>query len=181
MKKFIRQGLMASAVAATGVVAAASGAFAQAAPAEATVNFTGTVGSVCIFSNMVPGVLVQDGPNFLDSGDPFGGGAPGSSLGSVDLECTGGAEISISAPQDNGSTTDLLADPSSGYETFAQVGSTAGTGPATDASNSSSFGSSVGFIPGAFNENVAVGMRIDGPFIPEGAYNYNVTVTAIPN
>ena len=178
MKKFIRQGLIASAVAATGAVTAASSAFAQAAPADATVNFTGTVGSVCIFSNMTPGTLVQDGLNSLTSGVP-GGGTPDSALGTVDLECTGGADISVSAPQDNGSTTDLLADPVAGFNTFAEVGDPSGTGSFTVAFNNSG-GPSDGSMPGPFNETVSVGLNINTSFIPEGAYNYNVVVTAAP-
>ncbi len=179
MRKFIHQGLVASAIAATGVVTAASGAFAQAAPADATVNFTGTVGSVCLFSNMVGGTLMQNGGS-IESAPPGGGGVPGSTMGMVDLECTGGANISVSAPQDNGSTTNLLSDPGAIYDTFAQVGAPGGPSPFTDAFNSSGGGPFDGSMPGPFNETVSVGMQISTGFIPEGAYNYNVIVTATP-
>ena len=180
MKRTIRQGLVLVALAASGLAISAPRAFAQAAPADATVNFTGTVGSVCLFSNTVNGTLVQDGPS-LTSGPPTGG-PPGASVGFVDLDCTGSVDISVSLPQDNGSTTDLLSG-ANFYDAFLEVG-TGGGGPFASHSFSATGGTnsnSTGFIPGPISETLSVSMFIDVPGSPpEGAYNYNVVVTAAP-
>lgn len=159
---------------AAGVAATASGAFAQAAPADATVNFQGLVGSVCTFSNVVAGTLGNSGSPLMTS-DPADGGMDGS----VDVSCTGSAELSVSTPQDNGSTNDLLAT-ALNYEAVAEIG--AGTPGSNMTVNSSQFGpSGPAFMPGPVDETVRVGMMIDaGTPVPEGAYNYNVVVTATP-
>ena len=178
MKTILRKGLLASVIAASGLVVSATGAFAQAAPANGDVNFMGTVGSVCTFSNMSNGTLVGGG-SFLESANPLNTtNPPGSAVGNIDLDCTGNVEISVGLPQDNGSTTDLLptanaygatvADSSSGFLAGADVFS------GTPSSNSS------GTIFGPFNDTLSVGMYIDAGFVPEGAYNYNVVVTATP-
>ena len=163
--------MMASAVAATGISSAATGAFAQAAPTDETVNFTGTVGSVCVFSNNTPGTLMVD-----TVGDQIAAGFPGATMGSVDLDCTGGVDISVGMPQDNGSSTDLLLT-AVDVRSFASVVGT----PGAVASNDNGTSLSTGAIPGPFSDTVEVDMYIDaGAPIPAGAYDYNVVVTATP-
>ena len=103
------------------------------------------------------------------SSDPVDGGTPGS----VDLSCTGDAELSVSAPQDNGSTSDLLAT-ANFSDAFAEFG----TGTTMTGTSS---GGGPAFMPGPVDETISVGMVVDaGNPIPEGAYNYNVVVTATP-
>lgn len=159
---------------AAGLAVSATGAFAQAAPSDANVNFTGTVGSVCLFSNVVDGTLELDGSLQLKA-DPIGFGAGGMGTpGSVDLECTGDVDVSVSVPQENGSTTDLLT---SAFGMGATVEFTGG--PAAFADNVSS--NSTGAVFGPVNETLSVGMFVDADQpIPAGAYNYNVVVTATP-
>ncbi|MEO1393873.1 MAG: hypothetical protein AAFV90_13270 [Cyanobacteria bacterium J06634_5] len=182
MRKIIQKSLTVVAIATTSIATTASGALAQAAPTDATVNFTGTVGSVCLFSNTVNGTLGQDG-SFLSSGGFFGGPtSPGSAPGSVDLDCTGDVSISVGLPQDNGSTTDLIPT-ANNYAAGIEV---LGTGPASGATAFSEFfggtpfSNATGSLFGPFSETLEVGMNINTSFLPEGAYNYNVVVTAIP-
>ncbi|MEO1393871.1 MAG: hypothetical protein AAFV90_13260 [Cyanobacteria bacterium J06634_5] len=175
MKQFLRQSLrcslVASAIAVAGVSTTASGAFAQAAPVDDTVNFTGTVGSVCTFSNVVDGELGLDGPNSLESDS-----ADGGLTGSIDLECTGPAEVSVSLPEDNGSTTDILTG-ANNYGAEVQVDptnftvNTFGGGPSGP----------INFAVGPVSETLNVFMFVNaGSAIPAGAYDYNVVVTATP-
>ena len=107
------------------------------------------------------------------SSRPIDGGTPGS----VDLSCTGDAELSVSAPQDNGSTSDLLATANL-YEAVAEFGT--GTNlNGTFMDNQGNGGPA--FMPGPVDETISVNMMVDsGNPIPEGAYNYNVVVTATP-
>ena len=169
MKNIIRYFLTASVLAAAGMAATTTSVFAQAAPADATVNFQGLVGSVCTFSNAVAGEIVVSNPGFITSDPGFGGVA-----GSVDLSCTGSAELSVSAPQENGSTTDLLTTANfyKAFATFDAVSTSTddqgvSTGPA--------------FMSGPVDGSVVVSMELGtGNPIPEGAYNYNVVVTAAP-
>lgn len=159
---------------AAGVAASATGAFAQAAPADATVNFTGTVGSVCTFSNVVAGSLEFDG-NFRLAADTAGGGPGGMGTpGSVDLDCTGDVNVSVSLPQENGSTTDLITN---AVGMFGVAEFTGGPVAFTDMFNSNSTGT----VAGPVSETLSVGMMVDADQpIPSGAYNYNVMVTATP-
>ena len=178
MKTIFRQGLLASVIAASGLVVSATGAFAQAAPANGDVNFTGTVGSVCTFSNMSNGTLAGNGGR-LESADPFvGAPAPGSAVGNIDVDCTGDVIISVGLPQDNGSTTDLLP-------TAAGYGTVVADSNSNFIAAHDMFGGTINEIPsgtlfGPYNETLSVGMFIDAGFVPEGAYNYNVVVTATP-
>ncbi|MEN8444460.1 MAG: hypothetical protein ABG776_05540 [Cyanobacteria bacterium J06555_13] len=171
MKNIFQKSLAVGALAATGLIATASGAFAQAAPADATVNFTGTVGSVCIFSNPVDGTLA-------DIGGSLAANEVDGTRGSVDLDCTGDADVTVSEPIDNGSTNDLLAG-TGFYESRVLVGN----GPA-DTRNGSGGPSGPLLLTGAgagVSETLNVDLFIDPTLpIPEGAYNYNVIVTATP-
>lgn len=172
MKKFVCRAIVAAAVTATGIVTTTTGAFAQAVPADEAVNFTGTVGSVCMFSNNVSGTLMVDA-----IGNQLASDLPGATMGAVDLDCTGGVDISVSTPQDNGSTTDLLSG-ATFYNAAAEVASM----PGVMASNDNS-GADVptGAIAGPFSDTLNVNMMIDaGTPIPAGAYDYNVMVTATP-
>ncbi|MEN8444459.1 MAG: hypothetical protein ABG776_05535 [Cyanobacteria bacterium J06555_13] len=152
----------------TGIAVTATGALAQAAPVDATVNFTGTVGSVCTFSNIVDGALEFDGSAILEANPIVG------TQGSVDLDCTGPADVSVSLPVDNASTTDLLT----GAAFFSADIEVAGD----FASNSSTGGASLpANLVGPVNETINVGMFVDaGAPIQAGAYDYNVVVTATP-
>lgn len=178
MNKTIFQGLVAGAIATAGIMTAANGALAQAAPSEATVNFTGTVGSVCLFSNVVNGVLVDDGGN-LTSGFPGGGGPIGAMSGAVDVDCTGGVDLSVSLPQDNGSTTDLLANANQ-YESYLELSQSPFGSANAFFDNGITNTLNTGFLPGPFSDTLDIDMRIEAGPIPEGAYNYNVVVTATP-
>ncbi|MEO1393874.1 MAG: hypothetical protein AAFV90_13275 [Cyanobacteria bacterium J06634_5] len=182
MKRIIQKSLVITAIAATAPIVVASETFAQAAPTDATVNFTGTVGSVCTFSNIVSGTLALENLNTLQAGAPTASiGTPSGTAGSVDLDCTGSAELSVSTPQNNGSTTDLSTSPFAALNAFAEVGAVSGPGPFAFASNSSLSSPSTGFMPGPFDTTVTVGMSVSiTTDIPEGAYNYNVVVTATP-
>lgn len=168
-----------SAIAASGLAANATGAFAQAAPADGNVNFTGAVGSVCFFSNMANGSLIDSG-GFLESADPFAAvNPPGSAVGTIDLECTGDVEISVGVPQDNGSSTDLTSTSPSYGAVVAD--SSRNFVAAADVFNGTPNSSSSGILPGPFNDTLSVGMFVDaGGAVPEGIYNYNVVVTATP-
>ena len=163
---------------AAGIAVSATGAFAQAAPpANETVNFSGTVGSVCLFSNVVDGVLELDGGGFLIA-DPVG--APGSggmgTPGSVDLECTGDVDVFVSAPQDNASSFDILTGAPMA-EAMVEVPSRGRSA----VGNNQGFSNSTGPMIGPLNETLSVGMFLDaGQQIPAGAYNYEVVVTAAP-
>ena len=171
MKKFVYRAMIAAAVTATGITTAATGAFAQAVPADETVNFTGTVGSVCVFSENTPGILAVD-----TVGNQIAADFPGATMGSVNLDCTGGVDVSVGMPQDNGSTTDLLAT-ATDVRSFATVVGMPGAG----ATNDNGTSTSTGAIPGPFSDTLEVDMFVDaGAPIPAGAYDYNVVVTATP-
>ena len=170
MNKCIRRSVAALAITAAGLATSATGAFAQAAPTDATVNFQGTVGSVCTFSNVVNGTLVNSSPTILEATPTLG------SMGAVDLSCTGATEVSISLPQDNSSSTDILTG-ANNYGAQAMLGV---AGPTT--SNTLGGGSTAPILDGGpVNETVNVEMFVDASVpIPAGAYNYNVMVTATP-
>ena len=162
MKAILRNSLLATLVAATGIVLGAGSAFAQAVSED--VNFDGLVGNACTFSNPQDGSLTDNGS--LSSNAP----------GSVDLLCTGGASLSVSLPNDNGSSPDISAtapNMEASVENQAQ---------GIFANNSLNGGSNPSFIGGPVNTTLEVNMFIDanGGFVPAGSYNYTVTVTATP-
>lgn len=185
MKKLAQKILISGAIATTGLLSTGTAAFSQAAPTDANVNFTGTVGSVCLFSNNISGILIPDGPNGITSGEPGLGGfrPPGSAVGSVDLDCTGGVNFSVSLPQDNGSTIDLIPA-AIAYSARAEI---PGAGPFAGAFAVSSFSVgtfntlSSGILLGPFSETIEVGMFVNSASaIPAGAYNYSAVITATP-
>lgn len=146
MKKFVYRAMIATAVTATGITTAATGAFAQTA--DETVNFTGTVGNVCVFSSNTPGILAVDAV-----GNQIAASLPGGTMGSVDLDCTGGVDISVGMPQDNSSTTDLLATALDVRSSATVVGM-----PGAGANNDNGTVSSTGAIPGPFSDTLEVDM-----------------------
>ncbi|MEM7063605.1 MAG: hypothetical protein AAF572_10630 [Cyanobacteria bacterium P01_B01_bin.77] len=173
MHKIFARSLVAAAVATAGVVITASGAFAQAAPpVDETVNFQGEVGSVCSFDNVVDGRLGYDGISVLDSRDNFNGGQSGS----VDLSCTGEFGISVSLPQDNGSTNDLL---SLAFDYGADVEAPAFGLAVQNSLVAPSAGPALFGAP--IDQMLDINMYVFDPgVIPSGSYNYNVVVTATP-
>lgn len=173
MKNILRRSLLAAVMTATGVAATAAGAFAQTAPAaDATVNFQGLVGSACVFSNVTAGTIGNP-EAFMLSSQSIDGGIPGS----VDLSCTGDAELSVSLPQDNGSSRNILTT-ANDYFASARYGT--GTAP-NETFNGKQGSSGPIFMQGPVEETVDVNMMVDSNApIPEGVYNYNVVVTATP-
>ncbi len=173
MKKIIRQSLLASAMTAIGVVTATTSAFAQAAPVSETVNFTGTVENVCTLDNVVDGTLVGDGRSVLDSD-------LGTS-GSIDVNCTGAATLSVSLPQDNSSTTNLLTTGGTRYR--SSLSNSQGIVIAEKFDQGVNPPGSWDFnSQGPVNETMSVDVNFGGgENIPVGIYNYNVIVTATPN
>ncbi|MEO1393872.1 MAG: hypothetical protein AAFV90_13265 [Cyanobacteria bacterium J06634_5] len=173
MKKIIQKRCAVGAIAAACLFAVAGEAFAQAVPDDATINFTGTVGSVCTFSNVIDGVLGHDGNRVLNASlnSASNLGTPGS----LDLNCTGLVEVSVSIPQENGSTTNLLSNADVARAAFGQTDGVLAFRDQNGGGNTS------GIMAGPIDQTFSVGMFIEAEQpIPAGSYNYNVVVTATP-
>ena len=132
-----------------------------AAPAiNETVEFEGTVGSVCTFDGTKGGILDQPTATVLDSE------TPGGTSGQTKVNCTGGGVISVDVAPGNvppGFTPDNVV---------AKVTS----GPN---SADSEAGDSFDVPPGDVNLDVDLLVEDSDP-LPPGLYQYDVMVTAAP-
>jgi hypothetical protein len=167
-------------------VAFSSKAHAQAAPATQDINFNGTIGSVCLFTNPVDGTLAQNNPT--DEWVEGAGGIPGAgtaaSAGSVTLRCTGGGQLATGVPV--GTTVPAGFTPSVEQSLVY------------DGTNYTSASTGANFDAGLWNQpttplaipvntpvNLTVGMvaGTNGSVnsVPAGTYSYTVTLTATPN
>jgi hypothetical protein len=131
------------------------------------VPFSGTMPSNCTFGTPTPGVLVPDGSAALVANLTKG------TLGSVSLQCTSPANITVSAPiQTSGPGISL---PPGGC-----VAAILRPGGAILASNTSCGGTGIPVqVSGTNNLTVVMSVASDRP-IPPGDYAYNVTLTIAP-
>jgi hypothetical protein len=129
------------------------------------VPFSGTMPTNCTFGTPTPGVLVPDGSAALVAGIARG------TLGSVSLQCTAPANITVSAPiQTSGpafTPTDCEAEIllAGGSDLALNLSCTGTSTPAQ--------------VSGTNTLNVGMRVRSDRP-IPPGDYAYNVTLTIAP-
>ena len=175
MKRVFQLVMPAIAVAVTSVAIAAHPSFAQTAPTSTSVPFQGLVGSACTFSNIANGALSYDNAQKLSASLIPGtySGTPGS----VDLNCSGDVELSASAPQDNGSTANILPNATVARGAVGYITDPLAYTDLAQGGNSITSGR----INGPVNETYAVGMIVQSNIpIPEGVYDYNVVVTATP-
>ncbi|WP_414623113.1 hypothetical protein [Calothrix sp. CCY 0018] len=166
----IRRLALTAGFALLGAVAFAPNAHAQVADTE-PVPFTGTVGSVCTLSNPQPGTLGLVDVNTLDSNVPDSDPSGGMS-GSITVNCNSNSIISAvvdenpEVPEDFDVTT----------STLAATLSSANAGFTSNTPSEASLTSSNTDVP------VDVDLRVESTTpLPEGRYEYNVTVTASPN
>ncbi len=184
----IRRLVLTAGLAVLGAVAFTPKAHAQTADAQPqtgtaseTVPFSGTVGSTCAFTNTQPGILEPDQiPSYVTANNTIFDGQ--GTTGKTTVNCTNGASITVAQPNpikvppgfspsvtqavvSNGETVISSPGPKFDGGSWSQVGTnlpiTAGEDVALD----------VGMIAGEDN----------GPAIPSGMYEYEVTLTATPD
>ena len=161
----IRRLALTAGFAILGAVAFVPEAQAQnAAPSEETIMFTGTVGAVCTFSDTNPGTLGEF-PGGLTT-DPQEGGTSGETT----VTCTGdNNDISVAAPRRIKAPANFQGS-SEAFISYNQ-----------DTASSNGSGPSFVKVP-AGEATLQVNMEVDsnGPLLP-GAYEYEVTLTAVSN
>jgi hypothetical protein len=167
-------------------VAFSGKAQAQVAPAATQdINFNGTIGSVCLFTNAVDGALAQG--NLTDEWVEGAGGIPGAgtaaSAGTVTLRCTGGGQLATSVPVGTapaGFTPSVLQ--SIVYDGTSYTSANTGGNFDTGLWNQSTTPLTV---PVNTPVDLAVGMvagtNATVNSVPAGTYSYTVTLTATPN
>ncbi len=144
-------------------VAGATGLATQATAQSIDVPFTGVVQGTCSFNNLVPGVMVSDGPA------PFSGRldtrAPGGSSGAVTVICNQPADLIVG----NAVQTAGPSFPTGQINVDAQ------------SSNGSSApgGQSLFLDPGQNQVSVDLFVESAAP-LPAGNYGYNVSLTVVP-
>lgn len=167
----IRRLALTAVLAIFGAITLAPKAQAQVAqPETEAVPFSGTVGSVCQFSNTTPGTLAQRNPtsSILESVfqpiAPEAVGVPGRTT----VNCTNGGEISVATPRQ------LSAPP--GF-TPQDLRAFVFDGNKVADSN----GGTPIIVTSDADVPLQVGMAVIGNgSLPAGAYEYEVTVTAAP-
>ena len=161
----IRRLALTAGFAILGAMALAPKAHAQtAAPSEEKVMFNGTVGAVCTFSGTKPGTLAQF-PSGLTT-DSQGGGTEGETI----VTCTGdNNNITVAAPRKVKAPANFQGS-SIAFVSY---------GPQSISSD----GSPNSLQVPAGDATLQVGMQVDsnGGALPPGAYEYEVTLTAVSN
>ncbi len=167
MRHLLKTAAIASSLVAASLVVGAGAAHA----ATQVVNFQGTVAPSCTFGAPTVGTLGNNpGGNYLGT-DPLSGA--GGANAQVDLNCTGAATITVSDITNNGSAPNILPGTTRASVVSTSVGTASLTNGVTNVPV---------VTPGALNETIEVGMYIiTAGAVPNGTYNYNVTVTANPN
>lgn len=166
----LRRILFASALILVSATAFTSEAKAQTA--EGTVEFSGTVGGACTFSNPVAGNLVLNSTDdaLLGSNDSTGN-YPGGTAAEIDISCTTDATLSMTAPTATG-------DPLTAA-TFTATGTSSNLGLDFDSEGSTTNDA----VAAGEQDTINVNMLVDnsgGGTIPSGTYSYEVVITATP-
>jgi hypothetical protein len=168
MKAFMGYVLKASALAVAGISVAATGAFAQTATTD--VPFQGIVGKACVFGAPTAGTLGLSTPRNLTSTSGVG------SAGTVRLTCTGQATLTVSNPVNTSPLSPLNGTNSSAAATVNDLGNS------FIPLNSGASGA-IGLAGQAYDNTLEVNLEVQkttaGP-IPDGTYDYTVTLTAAP-
>ncbi len=150
----------------SGLILASTVGFANSAKAaDATVEFTKTVAGNCAFgATSTPGTL-----DFNTGNNELGSKSGTGTSGSVTLNCTGAADVSVVAP-----TADS-ANPA-GAPTTSESKATIGSKIADSAT------ATVANLTAteATSATVNVDMKVGTGSFPTGTYKYSVTVTATP-
>jgi hypothetical protein len=140
----------------------------QALAADATVNFSGSVGQGCTLSNPVAGNLAVNAqsPSYLSTDD--------GTDGTIQVNCTGAARLEVSevgmTNMPPGANLDLTRFP------YGLIFSSAGVadrrGPVTGR---------IITTPGAINETLSIKMILASPVaFPSGRYEGYIKITANP-
>jgi len=160
----IRRLALTAGFAILGAVAFAPKAQAQnAAPSEETIMFSGTVGAVCTFSDTNPGTLSEFTGGLTTN--PQGGGTSGETT----VTCTGdNNDISVAAPRRIKAPANFQGS-SEAFVSYNQ-----------DTANSNGGPSFVKVPAGEATLQVNMEVQSNGP-VPPGAYEYEVTLTAVSN
>lgn len=161
----IRRLVLTVGFAVASTIALTSEAQAQITPAPdetELVPFNGAVGSVCTFSNTIPGAFAVFSTSLVSNAQA--GGTPGRTT----VNCSDGGQITVANPQPVNVPTGFVASSS-------QSEITDPNNPLSGGNTSITVNS--GAIPLEINMNLDYG----GANLPSGVYEYNVPVTASPN
>ncbi|MBV6627342.1 MAG: hypothetical protein KI793_31115 [Rivularia sp. (in: Bacteria)] len=182
----IRRLALSAGFAILGAVAFAPNAQAQTGTASETVPFTGTVGSACTFSNTQPGTLEAPGtaPRFI-AGNVGIFSAGNGTAGKTTVNCSNGGSLTVAQPNPisvpagfNPAVTQAIIATETDVSPY-----TSSPGPRFDTGSYSQVQPSL-TIPTGTDVELQVGMiagERNGPVIPSGFYEYEVTLTAAPN
>ncbi|MDJ1177445.1 hypothetical protein PJF56_01075 [Roseofilum sp. BLCC_M91] len=170
---------LASALAILGAVVFSPKAQAQN---SVTIPFNGTVSSSCTFSNVQNGNLAQPTPTaeYLMADSNFSNVGTSASL---QVTCTGNSVLSVSAPVKIQAPAGFTPDTVQAYVYDPVLALTAIKGSQFSAStpwNSSTTQISI-VNNRTYNVGMVVGKNATTNGLPTGTYEYQVTVTAIPN
>lgn len=182
----IRRLALTAGFAILGAVAFAPNVQAQTATASETVPFSGTVGSACTFTNTQPGTLEAPGdtPTFI-AGNVGVFSEGNGTAGQTTVNCSGGGSLTVAQPNPINvppgfnpavmqaivaTETDVspyLSSPGARFD----GGSWSQVTPTLTIPTGEDLALQVAMVAGERN----------GPVIPSGMYEYEVTLTATPN
>ena len=166
----LRRILLASALILTSATAFTSEAKAQTAT-TGTVEFNGTVGGACTFSNPVPGTLViHSTDDSLLGSDSSSGNYPGGATADIDINCTADATLTVAAPT---ATGDALSG-----ATFSATATSSNLGLDFDSAGTNNNNSIIAGQQDTINVNMLADNQ--GNAVPAGNYSYEVVITATP-